>query len=179
MYIRETSLDGARLLEPAASHDARGSFMRTFCARTFAEHGLETGFVQHSLSHSLKKGTLRGMHYQEAPHGEVKLVSCVRGAILDVIVDLRPASATYLQWCSFELTQDNRRQLYVPKGFAHGFLTLCDDVLVNYLISEFYHPPSARGLRYDDPVLDIVWPEAPAIISDKDLNWPSLIPVSS
>lgn len=174
MRFEETWLRGAWVIEPEPVQDERGFFARTFCEREFAGHGLENRFVQHSCSHSLRKGTLRGMHFQAAPAGEVKLVSCPKGAIFDVIVDLRRASATYLRWIPVELSAENGRQLYVPKGFAHGFMTLSDDVLVNYLISEFHAPELARGIPYDDPALGISWPARPSVVSRRDLGWPYL-----
>jgi len=159
------------LLEPA--RDDRGFFARTFCAEEFAAHGLETNYPQHSISFSVHSGTVRGMHYQREPHSEAKLVRCVKGAIWDVIIDIRPESPTYRQWQGFELSSMNGRQLYIPKGFAHGFQTLSNDVEVNYLISEPYAPDSATGIRYDDPALGINWPLAITEISEKDLNWPN------
>lgn len=176
MRFTQTGLKGAWLVEPEPIADERGSFARTFCEHEFERQGLETGFVQHSVSHSRFKGTLRGMHFQQAPLGEVKLVSCLRGAVHDVIVDLRPYSPTYMEWAAYELSADNRRQLYIPKGFAHGFMALVDDVAVNYLISEFYEPSLARGLRYDDPVLAIDWPGEPTVISQRDLDWAYMAP---
>jgi len=157
------------LLEPA--RDSRGFFARTFCVEEFAAHGLETNYPQHSISFSVHSGTVRGMHYQREPHSEAKLVRCVKGAIWDVIIDIRPESPTYRQWQGFELSSMNGRQLYIPKGFAHGFQTLSNDVEVNYLISEPYAPDSATGIRYDDPALGINWPLAITEISEKDLNW--------
>ena len=152
MRFERTELDGAWLigLEPAS--DQRGFFARTFCTREFAEHGLKTVFVQHSTSYSTKRGTIRGMHFQRDPAAEVKVVNCVRGAIYDVIVDLRRGSPTYRRWQGFELSAENRRRLYIPAGYAHGFQTLTDDAEVEYLISEFYVPDKASGVRYDDPV---------------------------
>ena len=157
-------------LEPA--RDSRGFFARTFCVDEFAAHGLETSYPQHSISFSVRRGTLRGMHYQREPHSEVKLVRCVKGAIWDVIIDIRPGSPTYRQWQGFELSSMNGHQLYIPKGFAHGFQTLSNDVEVNYLISEPYAPQSADGIRYDDPAFGISWPLAVTEISEKDLHWP-------
>lgn len=174
MHFKPTGIEGAWLIEPEPFRDDRGAFARTFCADTFAARGLETHFVQHSLSSSLAKGTFRGMHLQAAPFSEVKLVSCVRGAILDVIADLRPQSASYLAWAGFELSAANGHQLYIPKGVAHGHLTLTDDAAVNYLISERYVPDAARGVRYDDPALGIVLPMAPSVISDRDRGWPPI-----
>ncbi|MEO4001487.1 dTDP-4-dehydrorhamnose 3,5-epimerase [Mesorhizobium sp. CAU 1732] len=171
MRFVEAGLDGAWLIEPEPVADERGSFARTFCTREFADHGLESNFVQHSVSHSVNRGTLRGLHFQHEPHAEVKVVSCIRGAILDVIVDMRPGSPTRRRWISVELTPQNRRQIYIPKGFAHGFITLDDDSVVSYLISEFYTPGAASGLRYDDPTLGIDWRETPTVISERDQGW--------
>ena len=174
LRFQPTSLDGAWLIEPEPVRDERGFFARTFCATEFAERGLETGFVQHSVSHSARVHTIRGMHFQTPPHAEVKVVSCIAGTIYDVIVDIRPQSPTYLQWRAFELSASNRRQLYIPAGFAHGFQTLADDATVSYLISQFYTPQAASGLRFDDPTLGIEWPAAPSIISERDRHWPLL-----
>jgi dTDP-4-dehydrorhamnose 3,5-epimerase len=172
MRFRQTELDGAWLIEPVPAFDERGFFSRVFCTREFGEHGLETRFEQHSLSCSRLRGTVRGMHFQKDPHGEVKVVSCLKGAIWDVIVDLRADSATFGQWRGFELTAENRCQLYIPKGFAHGFQTLVDDVEVYYLISAFYVPSAAAGVRHDDPAFGIGWPSPPIAMSDKDRSWP-------
>jgi dTDP-4-dehydrorhamnose 3,5-epimerase len=158
-------------LEPV--RDDRGFFARTFCVEEFAAHGLETNYPQHSVSFSARKGTLRGMHYQREPHSEVKLVRCLQGAIWDVIIDIRHDSPTYRRWDAFELSGTNRRQLYIPKGFAHGFQTLTDDVEVSYLISETYAPKASSGIRHDDPTLGIAWPLPITEISDKDLLWPN------
>lgn len=176
MRFEQMQLKGAWIVDPVPAEDERGWFARTFCVREFADYGLETRFVQHSTSLSRRARTLRGLHFQEEPHGEVKIVSCAQGAIFDVIVDMRRSSLTRLQWTAVELSARNGRRLYIPKGFAHGFITLCDDVIVNYLISEFYEPAAARGLRYDDPVLAIEWPCQPAVISERDLAWPYLGP---
>jgi dTDP-4-dehydrorhamnose 3,5-epimerase len=172
MHFEKTQFDGAWLIVPEPVRDERGFFARTFCVRELAAHGLETAFVQHSASVSLKRGTLRGMHFQREPHGEVKIVTCVSGAILDVIVDLRPASPTFRQWQGFELSAENRHRLYIPKGLAHGFQTLTDDVEVNYLISAFYEPSAASGVRHDDPAFGIRWPLPVSVISEKDRSWP-------
>lgn len=166
-----TNLSGACLVVPETVGDERGFFARTFCVRELAEHGLETEFVQHSASVSLKRGTLRGMHFQREPHGEAKIVTCVKGAIFDVIVDLRPASPTFRRWQGFELTDANRHRLYIPKGFAHGFQTLTDNVEVGYLISAFYEPSAATGVRHDDPAFGIEWPLPVTVISEKDKGW--------
>ena len=172
MQFMASGLSGAWLIEPEPHTDARGSFARTFCEREFAAQGLKTRFVQHSASISKKSGTLRGMHYQRAPCEEVKVVRCVRGAIYDVIIDLRSQSPSYRKWIGVELSQKNGRQLYVPEGFAHGFQTLSDDVEVHYLISEFYNPETSSGFFYNDPAFGIIWPGEVAEISEKDRMWP-------
>lgn len=174
MRFSETELNGVWLMEPSPSTDERGSFTRTFCEREMADHGLATRFVQHSRSRSIRKGTLRGMHFQEPPHAEIKIVSCVRGAIFDVVVDLRPGSPTRHQWLGFELTPGNMRQLYIPEGFAHGLQTLTDDAEVGYLVSQFHAPHAASGVRYDDPAFAIDWPMAPTVMSERDKSWPML-----
>lgn len=172
MRFTETELNGAWLVETLPMRDERGSFARTFCANEFREHGLESVFVQHSVSHSVKKHTLRGMHFQTAPHAEVKVVSCIHGAILDVIIDLRPHSPNYRRWAAYELSDSNNRQLYIPKGFAHGFQTLRDEATVFYLISEFYNPQASTGVRWNDPAFAIDWPAEPTVLSQKDESWP-------
>jgi dTDP-4-dehydrorhamnose 3,5-epimerase len=172
MRFEAIGLDGAWLIHQDAVQDERGFFARTFCVDEFGEHCLETNFPQHSVSHSSRKGTVRGMHFQMTPHEEVKLVRCLNGAIFDVIIDLRPASPTFRRWQGFELSGDNGLQLYIPKGFAHGFQTLADDTGVNYLISEFHAPAAASGVRHDDPAFGIKWPLPVTAISDKDLRWP-------
>jgi dTDP-4-dehydrorhamnose 3,5-epimerase len=172
MRFLETELDGARLIELEPVRDERGFFSRSFCAKEFAAHGLETNFVQHSLSYSAARGTLRGMHFQAAPHSEVKVVDCVKGSIWDVIIDMRLHSPTYRGWRGFELTAENHRQLYIPAGFAHGFQTLSDGTEVHYLISANYEPSAARGLRYNDPSFAIKWPLPITAIAAKDRAWP-------
>jgi len=178
MRFEETALKGAWLVAPEPICDERGFFARSFCVEEFAAHGLETAFVQHSLSFSHKRHTLRGLHFQRAPHAEAKIVSCIQGAIFDVIVDLRPGSSTRGRWAAFELTDVNRLQLYIPKGFAHGHQTLSDDCTVAYLISAFHVPAAAAGIRYDDPALDIDWPARPSILSEKDRQWPAFEPAA-
>jgi dTDP-4-dehydrorhamnose 3,5-epimerase len=175
MRFEPTKLHGAWLIEAEPAHDQRGFFARTFCIREFEERGLTTRFVQNSTSHSDTRGTLRGMHFQRAPHGEVKVVSCLRGALWDVIIDLRPGSPTYRQWQGFELTEANQRQLYIPEGFAHGFQTLCDGTRASYLISAFYVPEAAAGVRYDDPAFAMEWPLPVSVISEKDRRWPEFL----
>lgn len=172
MYFHLTELHDACLIELEPAHDARGCFARTFCAREFADHGLETRYVQHSTSYSRVRGTIRGMHFQRPPYAEAKVVTCLKGAIWDVIVDLRTESPTFGRWQAFDLTSDNRNRLYVPRGFAHGFQTLTDDAEVAYLISEFYTPDAAAGVRYDDPAFGIEWPLPLTVISERDRAYP-------
>jgi dTDP-4-dehydrorhamnose 3,5-epimerase len=175
MLFKNTTFKDIWLIDLTPTFDDRGCFARTFCSQEFAARGLETSFVQHSLSYSKERGTLRGLHFQKPPHGEAKLVRCVRGSIFDVIVDIRPHSSTYRQWEGFKLTGGNQRQLYIPAGFAHGFQTLSDDVEVHYLISAFYEPTAASGFCYDDPAFAISWPLPVSVISDKDKAWPLLV----
>jgi dTDP-4-dehydrorhamnose 3,5-epimerase len=173
MIFRELPLQGAFVIEPELRRDERGFFTRTFCVEEFAQHGLETAVNQCSTSHNVSAGTLRGMHWQAAPHGEVKLVSCGQGAIFDVIVDVRPKSPSFGRWESVELSAENRRMLYVPEGFAHGMQTLMDRTDVLYQISAPFHPEASRGLHWDDPELAIPWPVAPErILSERDQNLP-------
>jgi dTDP-4-dehydrorhamnose 3,5-epimerase len=172
MQFHATSLRDAWLVHLEPVHDDRGFFARSFCVDEFAAHGLEAEFRQHSISFSARRGTLRGMHFQRTPYAEVKLVRCTRGAILDVIIDIRPSSPTYRHWQGFELSSVNGHQLYIPKGFAHGFQSLTDDVEVSYLISEPYRADAAAGIRYDDSSFSITWPLPVTVISAKDLRWP-------
>jgi dTDP-4-dehydrorhamnose 3,5-epimerase len=172
MQYLQTTLNDAHLIKLEPAHDSRGFFARSFDIKEFASCGLETSFPQHSLSYSARSGTIRGMHYPLQPATEVKLVRCTRGAVHDVIVDIRPDSATYRRWEAFVLSAENRHQLYIPKGFAHGFQTLCDDVEMSYLISAYYRPELAAGFRYNDPTFAINWPLSVTKISDKDLHWP-------
>jgi dTDP-4-dehydrorhamnose 3,5-epimerase len=172
MRFHPATLQGAWLVKLDPMRDERGFFARTFCAEEFATRGLETMYPQHSISYSARKGTLRGMHFQRDPHGEAKLVRCAKGAIWDVIIDIRKDSPTYGHWQQFELSGKNGCQLYIPKGFAHGFQTLCDDVEVNYLISMPYNPQSASGICHDDATLRISWPLVVTEISEKDSHWP-------
>lgn len=174
MRLTETSLRGAFIVDIEPLEDERGFFARTFCAREFAAHGLKQIVAQCSTSFSARRGTLRGLHFQTPPSTEAKLVRCTRGAIHDVIVDLRPGSPTRHRHLAVELSCDNRRALYVPEMFAHGFQTLCDSVEVAYQTSEFYTPGCASGLRYDDPALGISWPLCVSVISEQDRSWPLL-----
>lgn len=174
MIFTETKLKGAFIIDLELREDERGGFARTFCMNEFEAHGLKPEVAQCNLSFNHKAGTLRGMHYQLAPAAETKLVRCTRGAIVDVIVDLRPESDTYLQHVAVELTADNRRALYVPELFAHGYQALTDGAEVSYQVGEFYTPGFERGLRYDDPRLGIAWPMPVSVISEKDAAWPLL-----
>jgi dTDP-4-dehydrorhamnose 3,5-epimerase len=174
MIFRPTALDGAWLIELEPNEDRRGFFARSFDAREFEARGLRGTVAQCNVSHNRRRGTLRGLHLQLPPAAETKLVRCTRGAIHDVIVDLRPGSATYLRHYGVELSAANRRQLYVPELFAHGFLTLDDDTEVSYQTGEFYTPGQEAGLRWDDPALGIRWPAAVEVLSDKDAAWPLL-----
>lgn len=174
MIFNKTPLEGAYTIELEKRGDERGFFARLFCEKEFQTHGLESKFVQINNSSSSTKGTLRGMHFQIAPAGEVKVVRCIKGALYDVIVDLRPNSPTFKKWFGVELSAENRTMMYVPKGFAHGFVTLTDDVEAFYLVTEFYAPEQERGLRYNDPAINIQWPITPTEISDKDKSWPDL-----
>lgn len=174
MKFHETSLKDAFIIDLEAREDDRGMFARTMCVEEFANHGLETRFVQQNQSVSAYRGTLRGMHLQSVPFAEAKLVSCSRGVIVDIIVDMRRNSPTFLCHEAFELSSENRRQLYVPQGFAHSFQSMVDDVEVRYLVSAPYTPEAEKGLRYDDPRLAIRWPLEIAYISEKDANWPYL-----
>ncbi len=177
MNFHETKLKGAFVIELERKEDERGFFARAWCQKEFEAHGLNRNLVQANVSYNRKRGTLRGLHYQVAPHEEAKLVRCFRGAIYDVIVDLRPDSPTYLRWIGVELTAENRCMLYVPEGFAHGFQTLEDDTEVFYQVSQFYTPGAERGVRWDDPTFAIEWPAAKRrVISVKDQNWPLFSP---
>ncbi len=173
MIFQELHLAKAYRIEPQAVADERGSFLRRFCAETFRAHGLESDLVQRSISFNLRAGTLRGMHFQAPPHLETKLVRCTRGAVYDVMVDLRVGSSTYGQWHGEELAADNRVMLYIPKGFAHGFQTLVDCTEVDYEITPAYVPGADRGFRFDDPWLNIRWPLPEAIISERDKALPT------
>jgi len=172
LIFTETRLKGSYVIEPEMQEDERGYFARTFCQEEFRARGLNPRVVQCSVSFNKHKGTLRGMHYQVAPHLEAKLVSCMRGAIFDVIIDLRPDSSTYSQWFAAELSAENYKILYVPEGVAHGFQTLVHNTVVFYQISEFYHPESATGVRWDDPMYGITWPLETQAISDRDASYP-------
>ena len=172
MIFTETKLKGTFIVEPERLEDERGFFARTWCKREFGAQELDTKLVQCNVSFNKKSGTLRGMHHQVAPHEEAKLVRCTMGAIYDVIIDLRPNSPTFKDWLSVELTAENRNMIYIPEGFSHGFMTLKDNTEVFYQMSEFYDPECARGVRWNDPAFDIVWPEDVKVISEKDKQYP-------
>lgn len=172
MQFSEAGLAGAWLVVPERHEDERGFFARTFCEREFAARGLVDRFPQCNVSYNRSRGTLRGMHYQAAPHREAKLVRCTAGAIHDVIVDLRPGSPTRLRWVGVGLDAASRTALYVPPGCAHGFLTLCDEAEVLYQMGEFHAPQAARGFRWDDPEFAIRWPFPPGTVSARDRSWP-------
>jgi dTDP-4-dehydrorhamnose 3,5-epimerase len=178
MVFHETALKGAFVIEVEIHADERGSFGRSYCWREFQEYGLDPRVVQCNVSYNAKRGTLRGMHYQDMPHEEAKLIRCARGAMYDVIVDLRPASSTFRKWAAFELKAElgkSSRMVYVPRGFAHGFLTLQDDTEVFYQMSEFFVPEAARGFRWNDSAFDIQWPEPVIAISDRDRGYPDFV----
>ena len=176
MIFHETPIAGARLIELEKRGDDRGFFARFFCEKEFGEAGLATRFAQINTSLTGKAGTLRGMHYQLPPHGEVKVVRCIKGALYDVILDLRPESASFGRSFGAELTAENRLMMVVPKGCAHGFVTITDDTEALYLVSDFYDPQSERGIRFDDPKFSIEWPVQPVEVSDKDRAWPDFDP---
>lgn len=176
MRFVELPLSGAFIVEIEERRDDRGFFARSFCGDEFGRHGLATHFPQCNISFNEHKATLRGMHYQADPRPEVKLVRCTRGAIYDVIVDLRPASETFLQWRGVELTAENRRALYIPAGLAHGFQTTTDGAEVFYMMGDVYVPELARGVRWDDPQFGIIWPLPSPRLSERDASYPDFRP---
>lgn len=175
MKFIDTRFSGLCLIEPERLADDRGFFARTWCQREFSEHGLNPDLFQCNISFNKRRGTLRGMHHQAAPHAEAKLVRCTAGAIYDVVIDLRPESKTNKQWYAVELTAQNRKMLFIPEGFSHGFMTLADNTEVFYQMSTFYEPTCARGVRYNDPAFGIKWPLAVDVISDKDMQYPDFV----
>lgn len=175
MIFSDTAVAGAFLIQPERLEDERGFFARTYCVHELQEHGIDPQVVQRSISYNRLRGTLRGMHFQVEPYPENKFVSCIRGAIHDVIIDLRPASLTYRACFATTLTAQGFETVFVPKGCAHGFMTLSDDTVVQYDISDFHHPESARGIRFDDPSFDIKWPMNPVVINARDLGFPPYI----
>ena len=172
MIFREATLPGAYVLEPERMDDHRGFFARVWCKRELQEHGLKGELVQSNVGFSYRRGTLRGLHFQKSPHAEVKIVRCTRGAIFDVIVDIRPESPSYKRWFGVELNEGNGRMIYVPESFAQGYMTLADNTEINYHTSEFYNAEAAFGIRYDDPALCIQWPLVATVVSEQDRNWP-------
>jgi len=176
MEFVETALKGAYLIRVRKIEDARGFFARGWCREELEHHGLRGDMTQLNVGFSHKKGTIRGLHYQAAPHQEAKLVRCTRGAIFDVIVDLRAGSPTQAQWFGTELTADNAFMLYAPEGFAHGYQTLADDTEAYYLTSASYAPSAVRGVRYDEPAFGISWPLPVSVVSDADRQWPDYVP---
>jgi dTDP-4-dehydrorhamnose 3,5-epimerase len=171
MIFQETNLPGVFEIRLEPFRDARGFFARSWCQKEFEDHRLNPNVVQCNVSFNTRKGTLRGMHYQEAPKGEAKLVRCTSGSIYDVVIDLRPDSPTFKRWVAASLTAQQRNMIHVPEGCAHGFLTLEDETEVFYQMSEFYSPELARGVRWDDPTFQIVWPEKIEVISERDRTY--------
>ena len=174
MQVTKTALDGVLILEPKVFGDARGWFMETWSAAKFEAAGLNFNFVQDNQSYSAHKGTLRGLHYQTAPFAQAKLVRCTRGKLLDVAVDIREGSETFAKWVAVELTAENKKQLMIPRGFAHGFLTLTDDVEIQYKADNFYAPNCDGNIRWDDAEIKIDWPFEPTILAEKDAKAPTL-----
>lgn len=172
MKFTKTKLEGALIIDAEKREDDRGFFARVFCLNEFKDQGIDISIVQVNVNFSVRKGTLRGMHFQNHPYQEDKIVRCTKGALFDVIIDLRKDSPTYKQWIGVELTENNHRALLVPKGFAHGFLTLEDNTEANYLVSQFYTPGAESGIRYNDPQFNIEWPLEPVVVSEKDANHP-------
>lgn len=172
MIFTETRLSGAYIVDLEPRNDERGFFARSWCVNEFTKHGLNSNLAQCNISFNKSKGTLRGMHYQVTPYQEEKLIRCTMGMIYDVIIDLREESPTFKQWFSVELSAENRRALYVPKGFAHGYQTLMDNTETTYQVTEFYHPEAERGMRWNDPVFVVHWAAPVMVISEKDRNHP-------
>lgn len=172
MRFIETPLKGAYVVELEKHGDDRGFFARAFCVEEFKKQGLNPTVLQANISGSTKKGTLRGLHYQVAPMAEVKFIRCIKGAVFDVLVDLRPESPTFKKWYGVELTPENQKAVYIPEGFAHGHQTLKFDSQIMYLVSQVYSPKHERGVRYDDPAIGVLWPLVPTVMSDKDKSWP-------
>ncbi len=174
MKVTETALKGVYVVEPQVFGDARGWFMESWSEKKLAEAGIKVDFVQDNHSFSAQKGTLRGLHYQLNPMCQAKMLRCTRGRIFDVAVDIRKGSPQYGQWVGVELSADNKKQMYIPRGFAHGFITLTDDVEVQYKADNYYAPECDGNIRWDDPAIGIKWPLTPVILSDKDRNAPFL-----
>lgn len=174
MIFRDTGVLGAKLIEPTPHGDDRGRFMRAWCAREFEQNGITFVPVQSNMGFSLRKGTVRGMHFQDASAPEAKLIRCTRGSMFDVLIDLRPDSPSFRKWYGIELTAENGWMLYVPEGCAHGYQTLDDFTEMYYLTSQFYTPSAAGGVRFDDPAFNIKWPLAVTVVSEQDHSWPLL-----
>ncbi len=172
MKFTETALAGAYIIDLERKEDERGFLARTFCRHEFAPLGLRTEIAQANISYNARRGTLRGMHFQDPPFGEAKLIQCLQGSLYDVIIDLRRDSATHRRWLGVELSANNGRLLYVPEGFGHGFQTLEDQTLIYYLMFEFFAPDYARGVRWNDPAFGIKWPVPDPVISERDRGWP-------
>jgi len=172
MRFTQTGLIGAFVIDPDPREDDRGRFLRAWCSKEFAEQGVSFSPVQANMGYSVRKGTLRGMHFQEKPFVEAKLVRCTRGAMFDVVLDLRPESSSYKKWFGVELTPENARMLFVPERCAHGYQTLEDSTEMYYMTSAYYNPRAAAGVRFDDPAFGIRWPMAAAVISEQDRKWP-------
>lgn len=172
--ITELSLPGVKILEPDYFEDFRGYYCETYSSRTLAEHGIQTVFVQDNHSYSIKRGTVRGIHYQNAPKPQLKLVRCTRGRVMDYVVDLMSDSPTYRQWVAVELSEENRRQIWIPRGYGHAFITLCDDCEVQYKVDQWYYPEFDRAIAYNDPEIAIDWGTESVIISEKDTKAPTL-----
>lgn len=175
MIFTETRLKGAFIIDVKKLEDSRGFFGREWCKKEFEEHGLNPNIVQTNVSYSKVKGTLRGMHYQVAPYSECKTIRCTAGALYDVIVDIRKDSPTFKQWIGIELTAESYKMIYVPEGFAHGFITLEDHTAVNYMVTEYYAPGAEAGIKFDDPAFNIKWPFKPGIISERDNSLPFFV----
>ena len=173
MLFTATPLAGCYVIEPERMQDHRGYFARIWCQKELEQRGLKAEVLQSNVGFSQRKGTLRGLHYQQAPHAEVKIVRCTRGAMFDVVVDLRPQSPTHMQWFGVELTDDNEKMIYVPEGFAQGYMTLVDNTEMNYHTSKFFDRESASGVRYDDSAFGIKWPIEVSVISEQDAKWPN------
>lgn len=176
MRYSETPLSGVYVLDLEPVEDHRGFFARTYCEDEFRDRGLETHFAQASIAFSSRRGTLRGMHYQRDPHAEVKLLRCTRGAVYDVVIDLRPDSRTLRRWFAAELSAANRRMLYAPHGFAHGYLTLEDETEISYQMSAPYHADAAAGVRWNDPAFGVQWPFDPIVMAERDRSYPDFHP---
>lgn len=172
MHFTDTDVVGAKVIDPSPHQDDRGRFMRAWCAREFAEHGVNFLPVQANMGFSVRKGTVRGMHFQQAPALEAKLVRCTRGSMFDVVLDVRPESPSYGKWYGTELSAENGRMLYVPEGCAHGYQTLEEWTEMYYMTSAFYAPSAVRGVRFDDPAFSVQWPLVATGVSEQDRNWP-------